>query len=181
VDRTRSHNLEPAQRPDLYQSVVQDFGRILDRLSAGYEAHPDKRRDLLQEIHLQVWRSLALYDERCSLKTWTLRVAHNTAASYVVREQRSGARLVSIEDMDLSASPGVLDDLDRQRALERLSKLVHELKPLDRQIMISYLEDLDANTIADITGLSPANVAMKIHRIKALLKRRFHGGQNHHE
>jgi RNA polymerase sigma-70 factor (ECF subfamily) len=182
VGRQPNPGIASAQRPDLYQSAVQDFGRILDRLSAGYEAHPDKRRDLLQEIHLQLWRSLAVYDERCSLKTWTLRVAHNTAASYVAREQRTGARLVSLDDMDLSAPPDSSQEtVDRQRALDRLAKLVHELKPLDRQIMISYLEDLDANTIADITGLSPANVAMKIHRIKALLIRRFHGGQtNHH-
>jgi RNA polymerase sigma-70 factor (ECF subfamily) len=180
VNRTRSHSLEPPLRADLYQSVIQDFGRVLDRLSAGYEANPDKRRDLLQEIHLQIWRSLALYDERCSLKTWTLRVAHNTAASHVARERRSNLRLVSIEDMDITASV-VAGDVDKQRALDRLSKMVHELKPLDRQIMISYLEDLDAATIADVTGLSPANVAMKIHRIKALLKRRFLGGPDHHE
>ena len=183
MGRQPSSDLASEQRSDLYQSAIQDFGRILDRLSAGYEAHPDKRRDLLQEIHLQLWRSLALYDERCSLKTWTLRVAHNTAASYVAREQRTGgARLVSIDDMDLSApSSSGQESVDHQRALDRLARLIRELKPLDRQIMISYLEDLDAATIADITGLSPANVAMKIHRIKALLIRRFHGGQgNHH-
>jgi len=50
---------------------------------------------------------------------------------------------------------------------------------LDRQIMISYLEEMDTAAIAAITGLSPANVAMKIHRIKNILSHRFREEQRH--
>ena len=64
-------------------------------------------------------------------------------------------------------------DIDRQRTLQQLSQFIRQLKPLDRQIMISHLEDMDAATIAEITGLSPANVGMKIHRIKSILSNRF--------
>jgi RNA polymerase sigma-70 factor (ECF subfamily) len=64
-------------------------------------------------------------------------------------------------------------DIDRQRTLQQLSQFIRQLKPLDRQIMISHLEDMDAATIAEITGLSPANVGMKIHRIKNILSNRF--------
>ena len=71
------------EQNELYTRAVAECGRMLDRLAAGYEADPDKRRDLRQEIHLQLWRSFEAFDGRCSLKTWTLRVAHNTAASYV--------------------------------------------------------------------------------------------------
>jgi RNA polymerase sigma-70 factor, ECF subfamily len=46
-------------------------------------------------------------------------------------------------------------------------------------VIISYLEDMDAVSIGEITGLSPANVAMKIHRIKNILARRFHEGGSH--
>jgi RNA polymerase sigma-70 factor (ECF subfamily) len=67
--------------------------------------------------------------------------------------------------------------LDRKRALDQLYSLIHGLKPIDRQVILSWLEDLDASSIADITGLSPANVAMKIHRIRNVLARRFHQEQ----
>src|SRR5450432_2295857 len=83
------------EQNELYARAVAECGRMLDRLPAGYEADPDKRRDLRQEIHLQLWRSFGAFDGRCSLKTWSLRVAHNTAASYVIRERRVNARLVS--------------------------------------------------------------------------------------
>jgi RNA polymerase sigma-70 factor (ECF subfamily) len=54
--------------------------------------------------------------------------------------------------------------------------LIQRLKPLDRQIIVSYLEDMDASSIGEITGLSPANVSMKVHRIKNIVKRWFGEG-----
>jgi RNA polymerase sigma-70 factor (ECF subfamily) len=156
VGREQTKDAAGAQREDLYRAAVHEFGRVLDRVAAGYESDPDKRHDLRQEIHFQLWRSLDLFDARCSLKTWVLRVAHNTAVSYVSREQRIGARLVSLEEAGQSAALIVANpDLDRERELEQLSGMILKLKPLDRQIMISYLEDMDAAAIADITGCQP--------------------------
>ena len=43
----------------------------------------------------------------------------------------------------------------------------------DRQVMLLYLDGLDAKEIGEITGLSPGAVATRIHRIKAVLARRF--------
>jgi RNA polymerase sigma-70 factor (ECF subfamily) len=68
---------------------------------------------------------------------------------------------------------------DRRINLERLSILIQQLKPLDRQVIISYLEDMDAASIGEITGLSSGNVAMRIHRIKNILARRFREGGSH--
>jgi RNA polymerase sigma-70 factor, ECF subfamily len=168
-----------ANQRELYEEAVREFGRSLDRLAAGYEADPEKRHDLRQEIHFQLWRSLEAFDGRCSLKTWTFRVAHNTAASYVQRECRNRCRFVSLEEVERMAYRHPEPDIDRSRALEHLSRLIVNLNPLDRQIMISYLEQMDAAGIAEITGLTPANVAVKIHRIKTILSRRFFEEQNH--
>jgi len=166
-------------RDELYEAAAREFGRALDRLAAGYEADAEKRHDLRQDIHLQLWRSFEGFDGRCSLKTWTFRVAHNTAVSYVNRERRKSAMFVSLEEIELTASSSNrVPDIDQDRALRQLSQLILQLKPLDRQIMISYLEEMDAATIADITGLSPANVAMKIHRIKSILSHRFQKEQH---
>jgi RNA polymerase sigma-70 factor, ECF subfamily len=161
-------------REQLYRNAVREFGSALDRLAAGYEADPDKRHDLRQDIHLHIWKSLEGFDGRCSLKTWTFRVAHNAAVSYVTRERRKNSMLVSIEELHQLPHSMVWEpDIDQHRSLLRLSRLILNLKPLDRQIMLSYLEEMDNQTIADITGLSPANVAMKVHRIKHVLSRRL--------
>jgi RNA polymerase sigma-70 factor (ECF subfamily) len=52
--------------------------------------------------------------------------------------------------------------------------MVERLKPIDRQIILLYLEDVSAEGISEIVGLSPVNVAVKIHRIKKLLTMMFH-------
>jgi RNA polymerase sigma-70 factor, ECF subfamily len=174
VSRTQSSGAPPPKRDEYYSAAIHEFGRALDRLAAGYEADPDKRHDLRQNIHFQLLRSFEVFDGRCSLKTWTFRVAHNTAVSYVKRERRENAGLVSLEEIEQTApSEGREPDIDQQRTLQQLSHFIRRLKPLDRQIMISYLEDIDTATIAEITGLTPANIRMKIHRIKSILSSRF--------
>ena len=165
---------------DLYREAVDQFSSSLERLVNAYEVDPEKRRDLSQEIHFQLWRSLQKFDARCSLRTWTYRVAHNVGASHIIRERRVYSTLVSLEEIELApAKSSSLSELDRCLNLDRLGSLIQGLKPLDRQIIVSYLEDLDAATIGEITGLSPTNVAMRIHRIKNILTKQFHqGGHN---
>ena len=173
MSRTES-NGSPPKRDELYETAIREFGRALNRLAAGYEADPEKRHDLRQDIHFQLLRSFAVFDGRCSLKTWTFRVAHNTAVSYVNRQRRENADFVSLEEIERTAPSGNCEpDINQQRALQHLSELIRQLKPLDRQITISYLEDMDTDTIAEIAGLTSANIRMKIHRIKNLLSTRF--------
>lgn len=165
---------------DLYEEAVTQCGSALRRLAKGWEADPERRRDLLQEIHIELWRSLRLFDERCSLKTWAYRVAQNVAASYILRMRRSAARLVDLDTLD--HEPMFVDgesSANRQYLVSRLLDMIHRLKPLDRQIILLYLEGEPAASIAEVTGLSAANVATKIHRIKALLNEQSAAGAMH--
>jgi len=166
---------------ELYEQASKAYGTALARLAYAYEADPEKRRDLLQEIHLALWRSFDRFEDRCSLRTWVYRVAHNTAASHVIRERRAKPQsLQSLEDLetapDATNHAGKTED---HLALERLMDLIHRLKPLDRQLMLLYLEEMDSASIAEITGVSPGNVRIQIHRIKAVLARRLHGGMTY--
>ena len=164
---------------ELYRDAADQFGSALDRLARAYEVDPEKRRDLIQEIHFQMWRSFQTFDARCSLRTWVYRVAHHVAASHVVRERRTFKNLVSLEELEMLPDKDQQSNMDQRRNLERLSLLIQRLKPLDRQVIVSYLEDMDAVSIGEITGLSPPNVAVRIHRIKNILARQFHEGGGH--
>lgn len=169
-------------RNSLYQQAADAYGSSLDRLARAYELDPEVRRDLLQDIHLHLWRSFQYFDGRCSLRTWVYRIAHNVATGHVIRQSRIRNRLVSVEDIE--AMPGSdRGELaaSQAEALDRLSVLIQRLKPLDRQIIICYLEGMDASSTGEITGLSPANIAVKIHRIKNILRRWFGEGGLHAE
>jgi RNA polymerase sigma-70 factor, ECF subfamily len=159
---------------------VNQFGSALERLARAYEADPEKRRDLTQDIHFHLWRSFERYDGRCSVRTWVYRVAHHVAASHVIRERRMFSNLVTLEELETLPDKAEGPDAAQQRVnLDRLSALIQRLKPLDRQVIVSYLEDMDAASIGEITGLSPGNVAIRIHRIKNVLAKWFHEGGSH--
>lgn len=162
-----------------YVEAAAEFGAALGRLARAYEPDSDKRRDLLQEIHIALWRSLARFDGRCSLRTWVYRVAHNTATSKALRPRTNAPTLVALDDSLESAAAVANEEetLDRRRALERLHDLIRQLRPLDRQVLLLYLEQLDAASIGEITGLSAVNVSTKVRRIKQLLIQRFHEGK----
>ena len=164
-----------------YHQAAAEYGPALERLARAYEFDADRRRDLLQEVHLALWRSFALFDGRCSLRTWVYRVAHNTAVSYGIGRRRSGDRnLVSLEDVELTpATRDSEEAVGRHQALALLTELIQSLNPLDRQVILSYLEGMDAAAIGEITGLAAGNVATKIHRIKAMLAKRFNQGAQH--
>lgn len=176
----------PAATPtqeDLYQDAAQTYGAALERLARAYEADPELRRDLLQDIHVALWRSFEEFDGRCSLRTWIYRVAHNVSASHVSCQLRTRSQaLVGLEELEnLPDANSGQQAADRTQDLDRLLNLIQRLKPLDRHVILSYLEGLDGASIGEITGLSSGNVATKVHRIKNLLARQFQQGGSNHE
>jgi RNA polymerase sigma-70 factor (ECF subfamily) len=159
----------------LYKQATAEFGPALARLVAATERHPATQRDLSQEIHVALWRSFAVYRGQCSLRTWVYRVAHNAAATHIkksIRHRRD--HLMGLEELECVAPAVEASAADDEAAtLEQLYNLIRQLKPIDRDVMLLYLEGLDGEGIADVLGISVANVAQKIHRSKKLLQQRF--------
>jgi RNA polymerase sigma-70 factor (ECF subfamily) len=83
--------------------------------------------------------------------------------------------LVSLDEVTpLAMEPAT----DRQVALDRLMELIRRLKPLDRQVILAWLDGMEASEIGDLTGLSASNIATKVHRIKSILTRDFQGARD---
>lgn len=160
---------------ELYARAATEFGGALGRLASAYERDADRQRDLVQDIHFAIWRSFEHYRGLSSLRTWVYRVAHNTAASHVQKDRRARvSQWVDLEHVADAPDPASTQDTHAASdTLARLMALIRQLKPPDRQVMLLYLDGLDAKETGEITGLSPGAVATKIHRIKAVLARRF--------
>ena len=93
------------------------------------------------------------------------------------RRRANSAKLASLDELELAADGMDPEQITGEnRILARLVDMIRALKAPDAQVMLLYLEDLDAAAIGDITGLSAGAVATKIHRIKAILARRFREG-----
>lgn len=172
--------MDRCSQDTLYAEANSAHGAAIRRVARGYEADPERRRDLLQEMHVELWRSFQSFDGRCSLQTWVYRIAHNVGASHVVRSRRLAARLVDLESIEAAPSPVDAEaQANRSISTARLVDLIHRLKPLDRQVMLLHLEGEAAGSIAEVTGISSANVATKIHRIKKLLIQQYLEGAAH--
>ena len=154
-----------------YLAAARVHGAMIERLARGYEADVELRRDLVQEIHAALWRSFAIFEEQCAEKSWVHRIAHNVGVTHMLKRQRMrGEQLVGLEQIE-----ELPDGSDFERAIgarslaDRLLSAIHRLQPADRQVMLLYLEDLTAAEIGEVTGLSASAVAVRIHRLKALL------------
>ncbi len=161
----------------LFERISAEYAAPLARLARAHEADPSLQQDLTQEIHIAVWRSLPAFGGRCGLKTWVYRVAHNAAATWVLRRRRINKNLVNLDDIEIeSEAPGADTVVDEARMLERMRTLVQRLKPIDRQVFVLYLEGITVDEIAEIAGLSHTNTGTKLHRIRALLSSQLRTG-----
>jgi len=160
-----------ARQDALYLAAARAHGAMIERLARGYEADPELRRDLVQEIHAALWRSFAIFEGQCAETSWVHRIAHNVGVTHMMRGQRlRKTQLVGLEQIEELPGGGDFERAIGLRSLaDRLLAAIHRLQPADRQVMLLYLEDLTAAEIGEVTGLSAAAVAVRIHRIKALL------------
>lgn len=157
-----------------YLAAAATHGAAMQRLARATEANAERRRDLLQDMHVALWRSFASFDDRCSLRTWVYRVAHNVAASHVDRERRIRRPFVELEEIEhLPSAENISAEVEQNEAVERLNAIIRGLGPPDRQIITLYLEGLDAASIAEVTGLSPGAIATRVSRLKSQLARLF--------
>lgn len=162
-----------------YLEAAAAHGAALQRLAGAFEANAERRRDLLQDMHVALWRSFVAYDARCSVRTWVYRVAHNVAASHVDKERRTHRGAVTLDEIEhLPSAQNISLEVEETEALARLHAIIRALGQPDRQIITLYLEGLDAASIAEVTGLSAGAVATRVSRLKTQLARLFQENAN---
>jgi len=101
------------------------------------------------------------FDGRCTLRTWVYRIAHNVGASHIQRSRRASAGLVDLEALEAGQSEHWAMETNRRLSSALLFDLIRRLSPLDRQVILLYLEGEAASEIAEATGLTAVNVATK--------------------
>jgi len=137
------------------ENVIRDNEPRLRRIARQY-APGAECDDLLQEIRLALWQGLSSFEGRSSLSTWVFRVAVNTALQFV-RKRR-------LPTMSLVVEPTGSTDLDDPLAL--LEAFLRELDEVNRAVLLLDLEGLHREEIAEVLGLSPGAVAVRMTRLR---------------
>ncbi len=155
-----------------FSAIIEENKGIIYKVANAYCKDRDDRKDLVQEIIIQLWRSFSRYDSQYKLSTWMYRIALNVSISFYRKERRR-------RDSDLPMGDGIVEIAEDQQSdelemnINLLQQFINELKELDRALMLLYLEEKSQKEIADILGLTEANVSTKVGRIKEKLKQRF--------
>lgn len=151
------------RREERFQSLMEEHKKILYKVCHSYCRNPADRDDLAQEILFQLWRSFANFDERVRFSTWMYRIALNVAISFYRRE--------SVRERHVTAgAEGLLESIGGARVgsedVQTLYRWIEELDPLNKALVILYLDGNSYREISGVLGISETNVATKIGRIK---------------
>ncbi|HEY1062984.1 MAG TPA: sigma-70 family RNA polymerase sigma factor [Daejeonella sp.] len=154
-----------------FQKLIEEHKGILLKVARTYCHNEDDRVDLIQEMSIQIWRSLDKYNDKCKISTWMYRVALNVAISFYRKNAKRNENTIPLND-ELSQIPES-ENKEKEGQLILLERFIQELHNLDKALMLLYLEDRSYSEIAEILGITPGNVGTKINRIKSKLKTSF--------
>jgi len=141
---------------------------IIFKISRMYCDDDECRKDLFQDILLQLWKSYSRFSEKSKFSTWMYRVGLNTA----INQFRSSQKEFLSFNSELPSEIHVEEESsEKEESIEILYKAIGKLNKAEKSLIILYLDNLQYKEIAEITGISISNVGVKINRIKAKLQK----------
>jgi len=151
---------------NLFEEIFAKNRDRVYRLCCMYSGDSDLRKDLMQDIFVRVWENMGSFRGEAAMSTWIYRIALNTCLTYV-RSLKKGLLVKPLpENFDVADMEPNGDD---EHNLNSFIPSVNACPVYERALIKLYLEDISGKEIAEITGLSEANVRVKIHRIKERL------------
>ena len=153
-----------------FESLLAEHAGIVGKIAGIYARGPEERRDLQQEIATQLWRAFERYDERLGkFSTWMYRIALNVAISHL----RRARTFEPLDGDDVAAA-----ETERDDRAGALYACIRAFEPLDRALILLYLEDRSYGEIAEVLGISEANVATKLTRLRNRLREQLTGASS---
>lgn len=157
---------------DKFISIIKDNQNLIYKICCSYCSNPENRKDLQQEILIQLWNSFSKFDGRVKISTWIYRIALNTAISFYRHacNQKNKKEMIDASVISLSGSG---TETEYGANIELLYRFIDCLDEMDKALILLYLDDNKYKDIAEILGITETNVATKISRIKKKLKEQF--------
>jgi RNA polymerase sigma factor (sigma-70 family) len=159
-------------RQQEFQTLVDQHKKILYKVSNSYCRNREDREDLAQEIVVQLWRSFGSFDGRARFSTWMYRIALNVAISSYRKESARSRYILSDEGQLLNA---IDEKFHQSDEIQALHEFIAALNPLDKALVLLYLDGNNYQEIATVLGISETNVASKINRMKQRMRQEFSG------
>ena len=151
-----------------FVALLGEHQRLVYRVARSYARGRDDTEDLAQEIAAQAWRAFPSYDPARRFSTWLYRIALNVAISWLRAE--APRRRVSVPYEAELHEPSASDALDADDGSRILRGFIDAQSPLDRAVLLLYLDESPLAEISEILGLTTTNLTTKINRLKERLR-----------
>jgi RNA polymerase sigma-70 factor (ECF subfamily) len=151
-----------------FPALLEEHRRLVFKVAHTYGRGRADIEDLAQEIAAQSWRSFRTYDPARSFSTWLYRIALNVAISWLRTELPHRRRSVPFDQTSHDAA--VSDASDADDGSRILRGFIDSQGPLERALLLLYLEDRPSAEIAEILGISITNLTTRINRLKERLR-----------
>jgi RNA polymerase sigma-70 factor (ECF subfamily) len=157
------------QLEDTFLAALEEQQQKLLRVCSVYAEDTDDRKDLFQEVVINIWQAMPTFNGQSTISTWMYRIALNVCLRLHDKQTKKRGRFRRLDGIEFV---NIRDDEPTEEEQERLIHLracIKKLDEADKALTTLYLEGLAYKEMAEITGLSENNVAVKIKRIKAKL------------
>ena len=154
---------------DAFGELLETHRAIVFKVAGTYCRHPDDRADLAQDIATQLWRAWPSYDPQRRFSTWMYRIALNVAIS-AVRDAAAKRGDEPLDERLHDIADDAPNDHDASEPVRLLQAFIERQPPLERALLMLYLEERSQREIGEILGLSETNVSTKISRLKQRLR-----------
>lgn len=147
-----------------FESLYTAYSPKIFRVCLGYFNDADLAKDITQETFVTVFENLDKMKHAENVSGWIYKIATNKCLRQLENKKR-----------ETHISPGFFpEDTDYEESRSsKLHQAISELPELDRIIIGLYLENLGQEKIAEIVGISYANLRVKLHRIKEVLSKKM--------
>jgi RNA polymerase sigma-70 factor (ECF subfamily) len=166
---------------DLFREALETGRDAIYRICCCYVRDLEDRKDVFQEVLFRVHRHIGSFQGKSALKTWLYRIAVNTCLDFQRRRKRHEKNLDRSQKSDLANISDPCrhgNHVDGSIDIERMYACIGRLPLLDRTLVSLYLEDASTREMAEVMGISEANVRVKLSRIREALRQMLEGNKN---
>jgi RNA polymerase sigma-70 factor (ECF subfamily) len=162
-------------KKEQFIKTIDEHKKIIYKIVNSYCQNKEDRKDLEQEIIIQLWNSFDNYNSDYKYSTWMYRIALNVAISFYRKEKKWSIKndFYNEESIFKIEEDTTEEQTELNYHLKLLQEFIHNLNELNKALMLLYLEEKSYEEISEILGITKTNVATKISRIKLKLKKEF--------
>lgn len=137
--------------------------------------------DVLQEIHLAIWKSISSFEEGHSLKAWMSGIARNKCADYRRSTQRrltpfpDEALVPLVDALNLTeVNLDALTEIELDALRQEVREAVADLSLIYQEVVeLHYFESWSIREIAEEKNLPQGTVKRRLYDARNLIRRHF--------